>query len=1045
MRRAWRRAVEPIAASAATVVLGLLCLLLSRLGSTRGLGPVGAIGITGALLAALTLLPVLLLWPVVIVGLVAAGVGFALGSVLLGPVAGAVLAALVVLAVVALGALRHRALQAPAADAAAATGRVARLGRLAARAPSGRWLFWPRVPGLDHVHQEDQVASGGGLWGRVARLVGGHPRLVWTTVLVVLLGAACFAPTLQADGISQTDVFRGRVESVDGSKVLARHFPGGSGSPALLVVPEADAADAQRVVEAVPGIARWPSPLRPAPAVGYGRGWSSTGRCRLEATLAPAADSTAGEEVVQRLRTAVDAVGQDVLVGGRRPCRLDVRDASDRDLRVIVPAVLVVILLVLMLLLRAVVAPVLLVLANVLSFAATLGVSALVFDHVFGFPGGDPSIPLYAFVFLVALGIDYSIFLMTRVREEAGHRGPRPGVLVGLAVTGGVITSAGVVLSATFGALGSVPILFLQQVAFIVAFGVLLDTLVVRSLLVPALAHDLGRAAWWPGRLSRVPAVEQPAPVEAATAGSTTPSTSDRLCPWRTRARSGWHWSGTAWPGGRSTNRSCRPPASTSAWSPRATRSVRSRRSPTCPARRWSTTSTPCSPAATSLGVEPGGAGQPDRRARRPGARLHRRGHAVRGRQAAGRRRRRRTSRGRARRAGRRADVRLPEPPLRRRAPHAAALLADGVLGDVLRYEKRWERWRPVPKDRWRERATAVEGGGLLLDLHSHLVDGAVRLLGRVVEVHAELATRTTAAEDDAFLSLLHESGVRSHLGALSTAAAPGPRTRVLGSQAAYVVTEFEGEVTGFPGLASPDDEHTGWVVRGDERSPARTAPGEPADFYREVAAAVRGLGPVPVAPSDAVHVLDVLDAARVSDREHSVVRLYSRLVGQRWQQPRLDPLLDHLAVDEGDDVRALAGLFGHRLDHRGALVPDADAVIGAVRLGQGAGPHQARAPADAAAPRCRSARRCRTATAPARSSRHAGRVRRSRWCRRGTSRWTRRRPRPAPRRPPRPRAARRRGRAPARPRAGWRPTRRRPRSRPAPAGAPARRARSAS
>ncbi|GAB3686300.1 Gfo/Idh/MocA family protein [Angustibacter aerolatus] len=201
-------------------------------------------------------------------------------------------------------------------------------------------------------------------------------------------------------------------------------------------------------------------------------------------------------------------------------------------------------------------------------------------------------------------------------------------------------------------------------------------------------------------------------------------------------------------------------------------------------------------------------------------------------------------------------------------------LLADGVLGDVLRYEKRWERWRPVPKDRWRERATAVEGGGLLLDLHSHLVDGAVQLLGRVVEVHAELATRTTAAEDDAFLSLLHESGVRSHLGALSTAAAPGPRTRVLGSQAAYVVTEFEGEVTGFPGLASPDDEHTGWVVRGDERSPARTAPGEPADFYREVAAAVRGLGPVPVAPSDAVHVLDVLDAARVSDREHSVVRL---------------------------------------------------------------------------------------------------------------------------------------------------------------------------
>jgi RND superfamily putative drug exporter len=146
---------------------------------------------------------------------------------------------------------------------------------------------------------------------------------------------------------------------------------------------------------------------------------------------------------------------------------------------------------------------VLLIASVVVSFAAALGVSALVFDHVLGFPGADPSVPLFAFVFLVALGIDYNIFLMTRVREESLRIGTREGIVRGLAVTGGVITSAGVVLAATFAALGVIPVLFLAQIAFIVAFGVLLDTIVVRSLLVPALAHDIGRAIWWPSGLSR--------------------------------------------------------------------------------------------------------------------------------------------------------------------------------------------------------------------------------------------------------------------------------------------------------------------------------------------------------------------------------------------------------------------------------------------------------------------------------------------------------------------------------------------------------------
>ncbi|WP_426561016.1 MMPL family transporter [Angustibacter sp. McL0619] len=492
MRRAWRGSVQPIAASATTVVLGLLCLMLSELGSTRGLGPVGAIGIIGALLAALTLLPVLLLLPTVVLGIVVCGAAFALGTILLSPVLG------MVLVVAALGGggylawRRWQVLRGPPED-----------GPLPwyAKAPSGRWLFWPRTPHVDHVHRED-VLQGNGIWGRVARLVGRHPRAVWGCTLAVLLVAGLFAPTLKASGISTSDLFRQPVESVQGQQVLADHFPGGSGSPAVMVVQETDTKQALEVVRAVDGVASaqvltdatMATPTAPGPPKVV------DGQVELQATLEPAADTPEAEDVVLRLRSAVDVVGQDVLVGGNTAVNLDIREASQRDLKVIIPAILLVIALVLMMLLRAVVAPLLLIGANVVSFGATIGISALVFNHVFHFPGGDPSIPLYAFVFLVALGIDYSIFLMTRVREEAGFRGTREGVLVGLAVTGGVITSAGVVLAATFGSLATIPILFLQQIAFIVAFGVLLDTLVVRSLLVPALSHDIGSRIWWPTR-----------------------------------------------------------------------------------------------------------------------------------------------------------------------------------------------------------------------------------------------------------------------------------------------------------------------------------------------------------------------------------------------------------------------------------------------------------------------------------------------------------------------------------------------------------------
>lgn len=224
---------------------------------------------------------------------------------------------------------------------------------------------------------------------------------------------------------------------------------------------------------------------------------------QLQVTLADPVDSDAAYETVRRLRSGLDTVSTEVVVGGNTATNLDVLDISAADRNRIIPVILAVIFVVLAVLLRALLAPVLIILANVLSFAATLGASALVFNHVFDFPGSDPSTALYGFVFLVALGIDYSIFLMTRVREESIVQGTRRGILTGLAVTGGVITSAGIVLAATFAALGVIPLLFLAQIAFIVAFGVLLDTLVVRSLLVPALSHDIGRGIWWPSKLAR--------------------------------------------------------------------------------------------------------------------------------------------------------------------------------------------------------------------------------------------------------------------------------------------------------------------------------------------------------------------------------------------------------------------------------------------------------------------------------------------------------------------------------------------------------------
>ncbi|GAB7110842.1 MMPL family transporter [Streptomyces phaeofaciens JCM 4814] len=360
----------------------------------------------------------------------------------------------------------------------------------------GRAAYWPARPGARPASE----GAGEGVWRRVADLVDRAPRRVWAITLAVLLAGAAFAPALTSKGVPLDETFVNDAPSVAAQRTLGEHFPGGSGNPAVVV------ANADRL-ERVLAVARDTEGVAAAAGVtGSGRPGGDPlvvdGRVRVDVTFAAAADSDAAKRTVARLRTALHAVpGADALVGGYTAQQYDTLRTAERDRTLIVPVVLAVIFLILTGLLRSLLLPALLVATVALNFLATLGVSAVVFRQVFGFTGTDPSVPLYGFVFLVALGVDYNIFLMSRVREESLRHGVRQGVLRGLVTTGGVITSAGVVLAATFAALGVIPLAFLAQIAFIVAFGVLLDTLVVRSLLVPALVRDLGARAWWPGRL----------------------------------------------------------------------------------------------------------------------------------------------------------------------------------------------------------------------------------------------------------------------------------------------------------------------------------------------------------------------------------------------------------------------------------------------------------------------------------------------------------------------------------------------------------------
>ena len=356
----------------------------------------------------------------------------------------------------------------------------------------GRWIFWPRIPRFDDV--DSQLT---GTWAKVGNLVERRPRRAWVFTGLLLVVLAGFSTTLKTDGLSTSESFTGNPESVVGQKLLLNHFPGGEGDPTKVILKNELIPAVSAKLQSVEGV------TAVAPEANAGGVIVKNGLSILNVTLSTAPDSRESRDRIPAIREAVKSVDKSIVVGGTTAVFFDTDVAARHDNRTVIPVVLLLITIILGLLLRSLVSAVLLLGTVVLSYFATLGVCALVFNHIFGFAGGDASFPLFAFIFLVALGIDYNIFLMTRVREEAGKLGTRKGVIKGLTVTGSVITSAGIVLAATFGVLGILPLVFLAELGFAVAFGVLLDTIIVRSILVPALVHEIGPKVWWPSKLSK--------------------------------------------------------------------------------------------------------------------------------------------------------------------------------------------------------------------------------------------------------------------------------------------------------------------------------------------------------------------------------------------------------------------------------------------------------------------------------------------------------------------------------------------------------------
>ena len=353
----------------------------------------------------------------------------------------------------------------------------------------GRWMFWPTHPNFNTADPSER-----GIWAKVANGVARRPRPIWIGTSVALAALAFGVTQLSASGLAFEDSFTSTQDSVVGQKALQAHFPAGSGDPLIVMADGDKSQEVADVVGEVEGVV--PGSVVQAPV--------QNGLAYLEATLADPTDSRAAKDTVERVREAVrDVDDANASVGGSTAVALDTQEASSRDNKVVIPITLVVVFLILMVLLRALVAPLLLLATVVLSFAAAFGLSAIVFTHVLGYEGADAGLPLMGFVFLVALGIDYNIFLMTRIQEEARQLGTRQGAKIGLTATGGVITSAGLVLAGTFAVMTAIPMVFLVEIGFLVAVGVIIDTFIVRSILVTALTLDLDRHIWWPNPMSK--------------------------------------------------------------------------------------------------------------------------------------------------------------------------------------------------------------------------------------------------------------------------------------------------------------------------------------------------------------------------------------------------------------------------------------------------------------------------------------------------------------------------------------------------------------
>jgi RND superfamily putative drug exporter len=501
MRAALQSAGPAVFASAATVIAALFCLTIAKVNGTSGLGPIGALGVFCAALSMLTLLPALLVifgrrafWPFVphTPGTAPTEVSRSLAdgsrAAALGKVILAGLVVTILLPLVILNALLR-----------AISGR--RIPSLIV-GPLDKRVFRPyELRRYEHEHLADATH---GVWKRVGDRVAQRPRQVLVGSLLVLL-VLCAGLGFFSTDLTTNESYRTEVESVQGQDLLAASFPAGSAAPTDVVIPDPTKAAAVReAVAEVPGVEAVTGPVAEGDA-----------GVLVQATLDPPPYSTEAFDLVEPIREAAQGVDPGVLVGGPTAVEFDVRDAAAWDSKVIPPIVIGVVFLILVLLLRSLVGPLILIGTVVLSFLAALGVGYFAFDVLFGFPGSDPSLPLFAFVFLVALGVDYNIFLVARAREEtmAGH-GTRDGMLRALAVTGGVITSAGIVLAGTFSVLAVLPLVFLTEIGFVVAFGVLLDTFLVRSVLVPAATLTVGPSFWWPSRLAKTDGREPESPGE---------------------------------------------------------------------------------------------------------------------------------------------------------------------------------------------------------------------------------------------------------------------------------------------------------------------------------------------------------------------------------------------------------------------------------------------------------------------------------------------------------------------------------------------------